>query len=52
MEDGKLRLISATKIKDLKEANAVVNNGKFKLNITCSKDQSKKYFFVGEEGDI
>jgi len=52
LEDSKLRLISAISIKDLKEANAVINDGKFKLDIISSGDDGKKYFFVGEETDI
>jgi len=52
LEDSKLRLISAINIKDLKEANAVIKDGKFKLDIISGGDDGKKYFFVGEETDI
>ena len=33
-EDGKLKLTYFVKIKDIKEANATINNGRFKLDIS------------------
>lgn len=52
-EAGKLKLEASLKIKELKEANAAISGGKFKLDIVSNGDDGKsKYYFGGEEADI
>ena len=52
-EGVKLKLEASLKIKELREANAAINGGKFKLDIVSNSEDSKsKYYFGGEEADI
>jgi len=50
-DGSKLTLENCLKIKDLKEANATINGGKFKLDIVCNENKIK-YYFGGEETDV
>jgi len=48
-----LRLELIIKIKDIKEANASISAGRFKLDIVSNEENSKiKYYFGGDEGDL
>lgn len=48
-----MKLVYYVKIKDIKEANATINNGRFKLDISIINEAGKlKLYFGGEEGDI
>ena len=52
-EGEKLRLESYIRIKDIKEANASLNSGKFKLDIVTAEQTGKnKYYFGGDEADL
>lgn len=52
LDGNNLKLDSWIKIKDLKEANASISQGKFKLDILCNSDTlKKKLYFGGEEAD-
>lgn len=52
-DSNKLRLDYFVKIKDIKEANATINAGKFKLEISVNNETGKsKLYFGGAEADI
>jgi hypothetical protein len=52
-ESNKLRLEYFVRIKDIKEANATINAGRFKLEISVNAENNKtKLYFGGAEADI
>ncbi len=46
-EANKLKLDYFVKIKDIKEANASINAGKYKLDITIATESNKKKLYFG-----
>lgn len=52
-DNNKLRLDFSVKIKEIKEANATIHNGRFKLDISATTESGKvKLYFGGAEADI
>lgn len=51
-EGNKLRLSYFVRIKDIKEANATITAGRFKLEISVAGEAKGKIYLGGAEGDI